>query len=118
MFEKEEAKIILPIKKFIHEKILSSDFKSKKGRVIGEVLESAIFIEIDEDSSDIRNEIVIKTVDVRLRVLELWDEEGSSSTENLILGLNRPLIIKFNNDLEEYEIIKSEKVSILNHTQY
>lgn len=114
MFNKERKKIEEAIQKWITEYVLSEDFKTKKGKRIKEI-ESIEFKDLNfEEDSDFRNEVYIYPV--RMFVRAWGDSPLSKPRCDLDLKVNKQLVLKYNNETEEYEILNQNEVAVLDYT--
>ncbi|HCN47555.1 MAG TPA: hypothetical protein DIT10_00395 [Chryseobacterium sp.] len=116
MFDKERKKIEEAIQKWITEYVLSESFKTKKGKGIKEV-DKVEFKNLDfEEDSDFRNKVYIYPV--RMYVRAWGDSPLSKPRCDLDLKVNKQLILKYNAETEEYEILNQNEVAILDFTPW
>ncbi|WP_454046318.1 hypothetical protein [Chryseobacterium sp. Marseille-Q8038] len=116
MFEKEKIKIEAAIQKWISEYLLSENFKTKKGKKIKEV-EAIEFKALNfEEGSDFRNGFSIYPVNMYVRA---WGLSPLSTPKcDLDLKVNKQLVLKYNEEIGEYEILNQNEVAILDCTPW
>ncbi|MDR6465162.1 hypothetical protein [Chryseobacterium sediminis] len=116
MFEKEKQKLVTPIKNLLTSKILSGDIKFHEDREINKIEELGILlINIDEEKSDLRKNIIISEIFSTARIIELWND-GTQSSLDIKIELNKPLVVNYNYDMDGYEVLNEKEVSIRAHT--
>ncbi|MGN7866160.1 hypothetical protein [Chryseobacterium sp. 22458] len=116
MFEKEKIKIEAAIQKWVTEYLLSENFKTRKGKRIKEV-EAIEFKALNlEEGSGFRNEVYIYPVNMYVRA---WGLSSLSTPKcDLDLKVNKQLVLKYNEEKEEYEILNHNEVAILDLTPW
>lgn len=115
MFDKERKKIEETIQKWITEYVLNDNFKTRRGKKIGRVENvECKNLKFNEEESDFRNEIFLHNVRMNLRVWEI--QETSEKKQDLDLGANKPLVLKYNEKKEAYEILNDNEINIIDYT--
>ncbi|MDG1527799.1 MAG: hypothetical protein P8I51_04475 [Polaribacter sp.] len=109
----KEIELMKPTLKNEVSLILKNDFETKCGSLIYKVLGVNIGeILVDTHNSAFRENIVIRKIKMKARV-KMNQENGSFKESTISLKLNNDIHLIFNKNKNEYKIIKSNPIKIL-----
>ena len=109
----KELELIRPALKNEVSLILKNDFETKCGNSIFKVLGINIGeILVDAHNSNFRENIVIQKVKMKARV-KMNQESGTLKESTISLKLNNDIHLIFNKNKNQYKIVKSNPIKIL-----